>query len=116
MSKRPTEAIIKREAERLLKLPNAPTDSTELARALKRHGRTDYHVGAIVQFLLDSAQFCPTPAAIHDAADICLDEPPPKYRATDPNCPLCLGRGFLIRHVGEYSGACVCDCRKVSHG
>jgi hypothetical protein len=116
MSKEPTDRFIKREADRLLTLPAAPADSTELARALKRHGRTEYHVTAIVQHLLDCAQFCPAPAAIREAAEASLDAPPPKFRAVNPECPACHGRGWVVSYVGQYSGAKVCECRETGAG
>lgn len=112
MSKRPTDAVIKREADRLLTLPGNPGDSIELARALKRHAKTEYHVRSIVQHLLDNQQFYPTPSAIRETAEICLVEPPPKYKAPESDCSTCGGTGFrhvVVRGI-EYSG--VCECRK----
>lgn len=113
MSTRPTDALIKTEADRLLALPANPGDSTELARALKRHATTAYHVKAIVQHLLDVKQFYPTPSAVKDAAEICLAEAPPKYRPTDPQCPKCAGTGFKHAMQGGYSCVTVCDCRLI---
>ena len=122
MSKQPTDAVIKREADRLLKLPANPGDSTELARAIKRHAKTEYHVRAIVQHLLDHSEFCPTPAAIANAAEIALTEPPPKYKPADPACEKCGGSGRIVvrkyiakgPYPGEYEGVADCECRLVS--
>lgn len=121
MLKQPTDAAIKREADRLLTLPANPGNSVELARALKRHGRSEYHIRGIVQLLLDNQQFYPTPSAVKDAADVVPTEPPPKYKPVDPDCPLCGGAGVVIvrRHIttgpypGWYEGVGDCECRMV---
>jgi hypothetical protein len=118
---RPTDAMIMAEAKRLLVLPNNPGDATELARAIKRHAKTGYHVRAIVQHLLDNSEFCPTPSAIANAAEIAETQPPPKYRPADPDCPRCGGTGRVHEkrvvttgpYPGVYEGVGDCECRLV---
>jgi hypothetical protein len=109
---KPSDSLIMQQANRLLILPNNPGTATELVIALKRHGKTTYHIKGIVNYLLDNQQFFPTPSAVRAAAEICLSEPPPQYCQTDPKCSVCAGTGFSIIAKGEYSGADVCVCRK----
>lgn len=114
MSKRPTDDLIKKQANRLLTLPANPGDSTEIARAIARHCKTEYHVRTVVQYLLDNQQFFPTPSAIRDAAEMLPSEQPPKYQPANPTCGSCSGTGFVHAIRGGYEGSDVCDCRKVN--
>jgi hypothetical protein len=112
-----TDEVIGREAKRLLTLPANPGDSTEIARAIKRHAKTSYHVRAIVQHLLDNSEFYPTPSAVANAAEIALTEAPPKFKPADPACEKCDGTGRvfgrkLIDGV-PYDGVAHCECRRV---
>jgi hypothetical protein len=117
-----TDAVISTEARRLLTLPANPGDSTEIARAIKRHAKTNYHVRAIVQHLLDNSEFFPTPSAVVNAAEIALTEAPPKFRPADPNCDKCGGTGRVAARIKAtggpfpgvpYDGVAHCECRLV---
>jgi hypothetical protein len=110
-SKRPTEELIKQQSRRLLTLPNRPEDSSEIAIALRRWAKTEYHVRTIVQYLLDTCTFFPAPSAIRDAADMCLAEPPPKFRPPNPKCSVCGGDGHSVVEKDGVSAAAICDCR-----
>jgi hypothetical protein len=111
-SQAPTNSHITEQAKRLLELANAPATSKEVAVALKRWAKTDYHVTAIVQHILDSSRFFPTPLDIRVAAESVQAEPS-KLRAVDPNCNACRGMGFTSIVRDGYSFASVCHCRTV---
>jgi hypothetical protein len=112
MSKLPTDEMIKKQADRLLTLPANPGDSTEVARAIKRHCKTEYHVKSVVQYLLDEQQFYPTPSAIRSAADMLPSVQPPKYKPAEEDCALCDGTGFVYVLKDGYDCADTCECRK----
>jgi hypothetical protein len=112
-SKPPTDALLKQQAERLLTLPNSPSTCAEILIALKRFAQTDYHAKAIVQHLLDTQTFFPAPVAVRDASEICLTEPPPKFRTPNPNCSVCLGSGHAVMERDGKTFAGICDCRKI---
>lgn len=112
MSKEPTDQEITQQAERLLVLPGVPGEAVrEIAVALKRHSKTAYHARQIVQVLLDSGQFFPSPANIRDAAAVALSEPPPKFRTPNPKCSVCTGSGYAVVERNGAHFADTCPCR-----
>jgi hypothetical protein len=95
-------------------MANPPADATEIMKALARWSKSDYHVKAIVQYLLDTHHFFPTPSMIRDAADQCPSQPPPKYRPVNPDCADCNGSGFvLVPMEGRQPAAGMCLCRVI---
>lgn len=117
------DAIIRNAAERLSKLPNSMADASEMAKAIKRHCRSPYHCQQVVQCLLDSSQWAPTPATIREVAEIVPSKEPPRYRPTNDDCSRCGGTGFMpvpprasrgaFRGL-KYPGVKICDCRLTS--
>jgi hypothetical protein len=116
MSKSCSEEIVKQQARRLEVLPNNPGTAVETVIALKRHCKSDYHVKATVQYLLDTQTFYPTPSAIRDAADMMPQQAPAKYRPINPNCSACSGSGYVVKldERTRRTGAAVCSCRILS--
>jgi site-specific recombinase XerC len=125
-AERKKSAITDEQAARILQdvcgMPGKPANEQDMQQALrslgkvlKRHAQTLYHARAIVQHVVETRQFFPAPACIVEAAqnqDIPAEEPP-KLRAADPGCQVCFGTGFITVERNGYSGAGVCQCRKL---
>jgi hypothetical protein len=96
-------------------LPFAPKDedekkgvTVEFERVIKAGCRTDRHVTAVIDNLMDHSATIPAPAAIMEA---CQATVAPENQKAPLGCEICRGSGFkhLERGVYEYCAFCVCD-------
>lgn len=124
-----TENAIRRQLKRLYRLPFAPADedikpiNDELQRIIRRDCKSDAHLGAVTDHLMDTAQRFPTVA---DLAAAFRDIDPPELPdySTDRGpmgCEACQGSGWRsyqkhvtlpngVGYVAEFAD--FCDCAK----
>ncbi len=79
----------------------------ELLRKLWTQAESAEHAKAIIDRVLDSVTFCPTPLELSDIAE---QVPRPGQRKPKPRCGSCHGTGFRIVQRGRLSGAEPCQC------
>lgn len=104
-------------AQNLEKLVDAQAVRDEIGNAIKRAAKSEDHATRFVDRLVEGESgrqvWRPTAAEIRDAAAATSVEPPPKLTAANPNCPECSGSGFKTVYRNGFSGAAICECRRV---
>ena len=92
---------MKRQVGRLRALPRGdrqwgteaePGLGAELLRVMNRAARDHHHASLIIDKVMDSSQFCPTPIELREIAS---GVGPEKSKPIDPNCE-CRGIGWLL--------------------
>ncbi len=108
------ETVLNRQMRRLMNLPYTPTDPEklgesmrELKRIVDRDVRSDEHLSAIIDTLIDHAAAFPPPSALVEAIE---HTPDPSMAKGPLGCSGCKGTGWYSYTRNGYDFAKFCAC------